>query len=467
MAQAYTAAEAAAWCDGEVVQGAPDTRFAATSIDTRTLGAGALFVAIAGPNHDAHGFLDQAADAGAAGLLVERARIAPGALPAGACVIACDDTTRALGAVASGHRARFAGPLVGITGSSGKTTTKEMTAAVFAAHGPCLKTEGNLNNEFGLPLTLLRREAEHASAVIELGMNHRGEIAALAAIARPDVALITNIGTAHIEHLGSREAIADEKGDLFAALTADGIAAVNADDARIVDQARRVAGRTLRYAVHADADVRARGPRFASRGAWAFALETPAGTRAVEVPGLSETTVINALAATAAGVAAELPLDTIVRGLCEHEPARGRMTRHALAREITLIDDTYNANPASMRASLESLAELRGSGRAIAVLGTMGELGETADAAHHEMGALAAELRLDALYALGEGAPRFAAGARAGGMQPSAIHEARSHAEIVDALRERAAKGDWILVKGSRAMRMERIVEALLAAEQA
>ena len=226
-------------------------------IDSRRVEPRSLFVAIRGPQHDAHRFLQDAADAGAAGLLVEAGAAIPDAVRARCAVVAVADTTQALGALAAGYRSTFSGPLVAITGSNGKTTTKEMCAAILAVRAPCLKTEGNLNNQYGLPLTLLRRDESQRSAVVEIGMNHAGETAPLAAIARPTVGVITNIGTAHIENLGSQDAIAREKGALFEALGEDAVAVANFDDARVVAQLARTKARPFTFGREMGADVRA------------------------------------------------------------------------------------------------------------------------------------------------------------------------------------------------------------------
>jgi UDP-N-acetylmuramoyl-tripeptide--D-alanyl-D-alanine ligase len=450
------------WAGGALVAGSADTSFTGTVIDSRRAGAGDLFVAIVGPNHDAHRFVEQVADLGAQGALVEAGRIDPETLPPDFALIEVADTTAALGALAAGHRSEFEGPLVAITGSSGKTTTKEMCAAVLAAAGPCLKTEGNLNNEFGLPLTLLRRESEHERAVVELGMNHRGEIARLAAIARPDVALVTNVGVAHIEFLGSREEIAREKGDLYAALDPNGIAIANLDDALAAEQAKRFEGRSISYSCEgARADVRAGAAQFVAGGAFAFELETPEGRASAKVAGLGATTVTNAAAAAAAGIAANVGLAAIIRGLEAYRPPAGRMASYPIGDGATVIDDSYNANPISMRASLEAVAALAGPEGGIAVLGDMGELGETREAAHRDTGRWVAELGIGCLIAVGERAPLVVEGALDAGMDP---HHARVASDVEDAsrqVRESLAGPDWVLVKGSRAMKLERVVDAL------
>jgi len=453
--------DAIAWTGGRLVGGDPDTGFRGAGIDTRTIGADELFVAIRGERHDAHGFLSQAVSAGATGLIVDEAYVAGGATPPPVAVIAVEDTTVALGALAAGHRAGFSGPVVAITGSNGKTTTKEMCHAILAVGAPSLKTRGNLNNEFGLPLTLLSREPEHVSAVVELGMNHRGEIARLTAIARPDVGIVTNVGTAHIGHLGSRENIALEKGDLVAGLGADGVAVLNADDPLVDAQAERVAARVLRFGLSGRADVRATDVRFDGDGAFVFTLIAPDGRSEVRVAGLAETTVPNALAAAAGALAAGADLAQVAEGLARFEQVAGRMACRRLPGGAHVIDDTYNANPQSMRAALESLARLKGSGRAIAVLGDMGELGDEADEAHRGVGRLAAELGVDALWALGERAGSVVDGALEAGAGADPCAAGRDHEQVALAIGADLLAQDWVLVKGSRAMQMERVVARL------
>jgi UDP-N-acetylmuramoyl-tripeptide--D-alanyl-D-alanine ligase len=456
----FRAAEAATWTGGALVAGAPDTAFESVSIDTRTLGPGMLFVAIRGPRHDAHGFLDQALAAGAAGLVVERGR-APAPAPAGRAVIEVEDTTRALGALAAGHRASFEGALVAITGSNGKTTCKEMCAAILGSLAPCLATTGNLNNEYGLPLTLLERDARHRSVVVELGMNHRGEIARLAEIARPTIGVITNVGTAHIEYLGSRDEIAREKGDLVAALPPEGVAVLNADDARCLGQASRTRARVLRFGLGPEADVR--GERITSLGERGYAFDLVHGDdrQAVHVAGLGEATVPNALAAAAAALASGCSVVDAAQGLAVYQPVGGRMEPLMLPRNIIVINDTYNANPQSMEVALRGLARLRGESRGVAVLGDMGELGESAGEAHRAAGRLVAELGLDFLFTLGPRAEETARGALDAGMEPGRVHVGKDHNELGAALRGMLRGNDWVLVKGSRSMRMERVVDAL------
>jgi UDP-N-acetylmuramoyl-tripeptide--D-alanyl-D-alanine ligase len=349
-----------------------------------------------------------------------------------------------------------------------------MCAAILSVAAPCLKNEGNLNNEFGLPLTLLRREELHRSAVVEFGMNHRGEIAKLVAIARPTVGVITNIGTAHIEFLGSREAIALEKGDLVAQLDANGVAVLNADDPLAFAQAERTRARCLGFGFRADADVRPENVRARAGAGSAFALCAPEGRIDVEVAGLGDTAILNALAASAAALAAGAPLTDVPAGLARYQPVAGRLETLALPEGGVLINDTYNANPQSMEVALRILADIEGAGggaagvigngvQRVAVLGDMGELGAAGGDAHHQTGRLAARLGIDQLFAFGELAEQIADGARSAGMDPSRVHIGRDWREMGEQVRACLEGCDRVLVKGSRAMRMERIVQQLVS----
>jgi len=447
---------------GTLLGGDPALRFSGVSIDTRTLEPGFLFFAIRGPNHDAHAFLANALEQGATGLIVEDAAALPRDLAPEVAAILVADTTQALGAVAAAHRAAFDGPVIAITGSNGKTTAKEMCASILGRSGPCLATRGNLNNEYGLPLTLLRRHEADRTAVVELGMNHRGEIAGLAAIARADIGVVTNVGTAHIEHLGSREEIAREKVDLLAALDPAGTAVVFGDDPLLRAEVARVRARLVTFGLDPARDIRAEKIERCTPGRFAFEWVSADERRRMEVAGLHDGTVPNALAAAAASRAAGASLDDITAGLAAYRPAPGRMNLVALGNQVWLIDDTYNANPQSMNAALHGLAELRGDGRAFAALGDMGELGDTTVEAHRDAGRLAGELRLDGVVALGDNAGSVLQGARATGLPDASAIEAGDHEEVIERLAIRLQPGDRVLVKGSRAMQMERVVEGLV-----
>jgi UDP-N-acetylmuramoyl-tripeptide--D-alanyl-D-alanine ligase len=292
-------------------------------------------------------------------------------------------------------------------------------------------------------------------------MNHRGEIAQLVEIARPTVGVITNIGSAHIEYLGSREEIALEKGDLVALLPADGTAVLNADDPLVAAQSKRTRARVISFGTGEDADVRTESVAKLDDRGYALKLMTPAGGVSVEVSGLGPTTIANALAAAAAAVAAGASLTDIATGLSDYRPIKGRLERRELPGQIVLIDDTYNANPQSTEAALRLLAELKGVHRGVAVLGDMGELGETTEGAHREAGRLAATLGIDVLIALGDCAEIVASGALASGMNRDCVVVATDHADAGARASAALHERDTVLVKGSRSMRMERVVEAI------
>jgi len=465
MSAPFSTPDAVTWTQGRLAGGEGRTEFRGAGIDTRTIAADELFVAIRGDNHDAHGFIGQAIERGASGVVVEEAWLAENPPPQGVCTVGVADTTKALAGLAHGHRSTFAGPVVAVTGSNGKTTTKEMIHAILSVKGPCLKNQGNLNNEFGLPLTLLSRTPDDERVVVELGMNHRGEIARLTAIANPDIGVITNVGSAHIEFLGSREEIAAEKGDLIAGLGPGTTAILNHDDALAMTQAKRTPGTLRTFGRQAGADITAEDVRSDATGHYRFRLVTPEGQAEIRIQGLAEITVINSLAAAAACLAAGAKLDDIVQGLDAFRGVPGRMATRPMKGGGHVIDDTYNANPQSMQSALETLMGLDASGRKIAVVGDMGELGGASEAAHRRIGQLAAQLDIDELFAVGENAHLVAEEAVTAGMKPERIHVAKGTDQVGDAVRERTGSGDWVLIKGSRAMRMERLVERLAAEE--
>ncbi len=449
------------WTGGSLIRGRGDQTFTGTVIDSRAALPGDLFVAIVGPNHDAHRFLGNVLLGGAAGALVQSDRLNEPLPGSDGFLVQVDDTTTALASLAHGHRQSFAGPLIGITGSNGKTTTKELCATILESRGSTLATRGNLNNNFGVPLTLLRREQEDRIAVVEMGMNHRGEIATLAEIAEPTIGVLTNIGTAHIEFLGSRENIALEKGDLLARLPANGTAVLGRDDALAFAQAKRTAAQVLSFGRAKNSDLCASQVRFLEEGAFAFQLESPFGRGEIRVFGLAETIVENALAAAGGTFAAGASFEDVADGLARHEGVPGRMQPRTLPNDVLLIDDTYNANPQSMQNALETLARMPSTGKRHAVLGQMGELGESAAQAHAEIGRLAAELNVDALYLLGDMADLTAEAAKTAGLALEQIIQSESHEALAESLRNRINKGDRVLVKGSRAAKMERVIELL------
>ena len=423
-----------------------EVRFAGVSTDTRSVRAGELFVALRGERFDGHGFLKQAAAAGAAAALVDTRYTGEFPLP----VAIVDDTRLALGELARHWRARFDPALVAVTGSNGKTTVKEMLAAILRAHAgeqAVLATGGNLNNDIGVPLTLLRLRQSHRWCAIELGMNHRGEIARLAGITRPTVALVNNAQREHLEFMGSVEEVAAENASVYDALPAHGTAVVNADDAHAACFRSRAAGRrVVDFGIEAAAAVTA--TYRSSALATEVAGQTPAGSFAatLAIPGLHN--VRNALAAAACAFAAGVTPQAIGAGLTAFRPYTGRLQVKRGTSGSTVIDDTYNANPDSVRAAIDVLA---GCPRpTVLVLGDMGEVGERGADFHREVGAYAKARGVSSLLALGEATRHAVEG----------FGDGARHFEKLEELLPHAA-GASILVKGSRFMRMERVVAAL------
>ncbi|PLX81651.1 MAG: UDP-N-acetylmuramoyl-tripeptide--D-alanyl-D-alanine ligase [Desulfuromonas sp.] len=427
---------------------------AGISTDSRTLRPGELFIPLRGPNFDGHDFLVRALRNGAAACLSEDV-IAGLPVP----VIQVDDTLAALGDLAGGLRGDFSGPVVGVTGSAGKTTTKEMLAEILSLTGPGLKTEGNFNNLIGLPLTLLRLEPEHRWAVLEMGMSVRGEIARLAEIATPAVGVVTNVGPVHLESLHSLDGVARAKGELFAALQPGGTAVINADDDRVRQLPVANGVRRLLFGQTSEAEVRAEDV-VASSGKISFRLVLPGGEWPVAISGAGRFNVQNALAAAAAAVALEIDGATIAKGLERFQTLRGRMELIRLDGDVLLLEDSYNANPLAVEAALTTLQELGGEGRRIAVLGDMLELGEDAPSLHREVGRAAARL-VDRLVLLGPLGAEVGAGAREAGMPGDRVRVTASHGEAAVYLQGLLRPGDRILVKGSRGMQMEKISTAL------
>jgi len=424
--------------------------------DTRTLAAGQLFVALRGPNFDGNDFLAAAAAAGAAGALVTREQSA--ALPQ----IVVPDTQAALERAARAWRGDFSGALVGVAGSNGKTTTKEMTAAILAQAGPCLATRGNLNNHIGVPLTLLRLTGAERFAVVEMGANRAGEVAHLVRLARPDVGLITNAGAEHLEGFGSLEGVARAEGEMVAGLAASATAVINADDEFAPLWRAATPARVVTFGVRARADFRASEVEaavgvegFSTR----FRLTAPIGAAAIRLNLGGVHNVANALAAAAAAASAGARLEHIVAGLAAVRAVPGRLQFRAALGGGWLIDDSYNANPSSVRAAIELLATLPG--RRWLVLGDMAELGEFAADEHSGVGEFARRAGVERLYATGALAQLAASAFGAGGEW---LPDVPTLSQALRAALGKAGADVRVLVKGSRFNRLERVVEALSAA---
>jgi UDP-N-acetylmuramoyl-tripeptide--D-alanyl-D-alanine ligase len=454
---ALSCAEIAQATGGRLVR--PSSRpIRGAAVDSRKLERDNMFVALPGEHTDGHRFLGAAVESGAACLLV-RDGVDIGSIGApdrGADfgIVAVPDTMLGLQAVAAAWRLRFSPLVVGVTGSIAKTSTKEAIAAVLSTRYATLKSEGNANNEIGLPLTVLQMGPQHEAAVLEMGMYVGGEISTLAAIARPRIGVVTAVLGVHLARIGSIEAVERAKGELVAALPADGVAVLNADDERVLRMSTRTAARALTYGFSPAADVSARSVVSAGLDGMRFTLVTGGGSVEVATPALGRHGVHNGLAAAAVGLAAGLDLDEVAAGLgqgwrAEH---RDRLTRTA---SLTILDDTYNASPASMLAALDLLASLPG--RHVAVLGEMRELGDAHEQGHLAVGEAAGGV-VDRLVVIGREASPIAVGAAQMGDRVTLVPDRESALAV---LREQLRPGDVVLVKASRGVALEWIVERI------
>jgi UDP-N-acetylmuramoyl-tripeptide--D-alanyl-D-alanine ligase len=427
-----------------------DARFNGVSIDSRAINPGQLFVALTGPRFDGHDYLDQVAAKGAVGALVER-EIPGSALPQ----LIVGDTRKALAQLGAMNRNAFIDkPVAAITGSSGKTTVKEMLASILRTRGSVLATRGNLNNELGVPLTLLELAPEFDAAVIELGASRVGEIAFTVSLTKPHVVVLTNAGTAHVGEFGGPEKIVEAKGEIIEGLDARGVAVLNRDDKAFDSWVARTAGRkVLSFSRNSDqADFYATDLGIDARGCPTFTLNGPSGSAQVQLNLLGAHNVANALAAAAAGHALGVSLPGLVAGLDSVQPVKGRTVAQLATNGMRVIDDTYNANPTSVAAATDILAGF--TGRTVLVLGDIGELGDWAEQGHRDVGAYAAG-KVDALYAVG---PLMAHAVKAFGQD--ARHFA-NQADLIEALGAEQDKNTTILIKGSRSAAMENVVAAL------
>ena len=433
--------------------------YQAVCTDTRHIVQGCLFVALKGERYDAHDFLFQAAEGGASGLLVEKGK--EHKLPGpDVAVYEVDDTLVALGALAHFHRTRFKKPIGAVTGSNGKTTTKEMVAAILATRGPALHTEGNLNNEIGVPMTLFNLEPRHVAAIVEMGMNHAGEIARLAAITEPDAGMITVIQRAHLEGLGSIEGVAAAKGELFAGLKPGATAVINLDDPRIPEQAARIGPgvKSLTYGRAENAQVRLSTVEMHGRDGLAIVITYEGKQWPIALNLIGDHNAMNATGAFAMSIALGFSPNECVRGLEAAQAHARRLQVVTGLNGVTVIDDCYNANPASMGAALDALSGLSVESRAIAVLGDMLELGAGEAAEHSQLGVKASD-QTQVIAFFGE---------RMKIAHMQALKKLKTNARhflelepLLAWLKTELHAGDVVLVKGSRGMKLERVVEAL------
>jgi UDP-N-acetylmuramoyl-tripeptide--D-alanyl-D-alanine ligase len=445
---------------GRLLIGSANLKCSGISTDTRTIKPGDAFIALKGERFDGHEHIAEAIKGGAAFIIGMRHQ----GYPEGVTVIQVSDTLKALGDIARFHRRRFSIPVVGITGSNGKTTTKEMTAAVLGGVWPVVKTEKNFNNEVGLPLTLLRLTERERACVVEMGMRGQGQIHALCEIALPTVGIITNVGVTHMELLGSQQAIADAKAELAEFLTADGKLILNHDDPFVAAMAQRTRAACYRYSLSQPADLflekvkaEGTGQRLEVNGQW--------GRFSLFLPALGRHNLYNALAAALAGLILGLTSEQIATGLTNLVLADQRLVLRDSARGYKVLDDTYNSSPPAVEAALETMDAIPSSGRRIAVLGDMLELGNETEKAHAQVGESLKRHSVTILYGYGPLSNETVQAAAQHGISAQHYPEAKMEELIAD-LESVVQPGDLILVKGSRGMQMERVVQALLRRNQ-
>ncbi|MBE3072330.1 MAG: UDP-N-acetylmuramoyl-tripeptide--D-alanyl-D-alanine ligase [Acidobacteria bacterium] len=458
-----TAGVVAEAMSGRLVSGRPDEPISGVSIDSRTLTRGDLFIAIRGGRFDGHAFVEAALAAGAIGAVVTAPLMpALATWPPPAVLVNVDDTTRALQALARHTRRASGSQVVAITGSTGKTTTKEVTAAFLELRYGVIRSTGNLNNHIGLPLSLLDLRRRPDVAVVELGMSHAGEISTLVALAEPDVRVWTNVAEVHSAFFVSLDAIADAKAEVLEGATPRTLLVANADDPLVMERARRFAGAVRTFGTAEKADVQAGAVEDLGLGGMAASVRTPAGTARLRIPLLGHGNLANVLAAIAVALHYEVPLAQIVARAASltAAPHRGVVTR--LAGGVTLVDDSYNSNPRALEAALHVIAREARCGRRVAVLGEMLELGERSAALHAACGRAAASAGLDRLVTVG-GEPARALGTAAigAGMSAQAVSHVPTSAAAVNRVLTFVRPGDLVLVKGSRGIHTDIVVDRL------
>ena len=445
---------------GGRVIGCDEGEVSGVSTDSRSVAAGELFVPLCGTSFDGHDYLSAVALQGTIAVLASESWLSGHDLPDSLTCIAVNDTLHALGDLAAAYRRRYELPLIGITGSNGKTTCKEMLATILEQIGPGLKTAGNLNNLIGLPQMIFRLRPEHSWAVLEMGMSEAGEIDRLAQIAAPQIGVVLNAFPAHLESMGSVENVARAKGELLLRLPPGGCAVINADDPLIASQPSPEGVRRLSFGL-SHAEIRATAIESRGIRGQSFTLHVGDESCVVFLAAFGRHNVYNALAASAAGHALGIPIEIIVNGLELFRPYDKRFNLEKTG-GIMLIDDSYNANPASMGAALATLAELKGDRSAFVALGDMLELGGNEAELHRMVGVQAAQVA-DRLYLHGPLTAYVAEGAISAGMPAESIIRGLSHGEIAAEILARAAEGDFVLLKGSRGMKMENVAEAIRA----
>jgi UDP-N-acetylmuramoyl-tripeptide--D-alanyl-D-alanine ligase len=450
---------------GTLVVGRMETLFKGVSTDSRHILRGSLFIPLIGEKFDGHDFIAAAVRDGANGFLVQKGsenKIREKF--ENATIIRVGDTLKALGDIAHFWRKKFKATVAAITGSSGKTTTKEMLAGIAGLTKKVIKAQGNYNNLIGLPMTVLKINAQHELAILEMGTNTRGEIGRLTDIAEPDIGLITNIGPAHLEGFKSVETVREEKLDLFRNMPDAGVAIINLDDERLLVTDKDWRGKRVTFGLRKDADVSAEGIETKGMKGVGFTIRMGSFRQGITMSTAGNHNIYNALAAAASSWALRIDFPTICQGLTAFQPISGRMEIHRLKNGAFIIDDTYNANPASFGEALKTLRDLRGNQKSTVIMGDMLELGEQAEVMHEGIGSLMADTGVDTIYLRGRLSPATAAGALKRKMSKGQIVFFETPDEIIDRLASHVKRGDWILVKGSRQTRMEQAVEKIIEA---
>lgn len=438
------------------------------TIDSRTATPGCIFVALPGEHVDGHHFLEAALASGARVFLVTRqdeviSAFAEKAAVEGGAVILVGDGVEALHDLAAWHRSRLQATVIGVTGSNGKTTTKDFLSAVLSTTKRVVATEGNRNNELGLPLTILTASVTTDVLVLEMGMRGLGQIARLAATAKPDLGLVTNVGTSHIELLGTQDAVATAKAELVRAIPADGAVFLNGDDGYSEVMAADSAAPVITYGLSERCEIRATDIELDRDSRASFTLVAPQGSGRVGLPIPGRHNVYNALAAAAVALHEGVSFDQIASGLESASVSGMRMQFLTTPDDVSILNDAYNANPTSMKAAIETLASMSVTGKRIAVLGDMGELGSLSELAHFQVGEAVAHSAIDTLITVGPRAVRIADGARAAGMPANAVSTYATVAELLPRVSADLAPGDTVLVKASRVMGLEAVVEGIVS----
>ncbi len=462
----YSAQEITKAVNGFLFRGNKEARFRGISIDSRKVESGQMFVCIQGEKFDGHDFLKDVLLKNPAGIIVSNKNAVPQAMDSTDTpfVIEVEDTLRALQDCAHFHRMNLPVRVIGITGSNGKSTTKEMISAVLETRFNTLKNQGNFNNHIGLPLTLFSLNQDHEIAVLEMGMSDLGEIKRLAEIARPELGIITNIGHAHLESLKTIQNVQKAKGELFDALDENHTALINVDDPLVFELSKTLRAQKITFSIENPADIKASDIQQKNNAGYDFKVSLFNEEIPLFVPALGKFNIYNALGAIAAGRYFGITAENMVRGLaqCQGLSQRLEVLDHPL---FKIINDSYNANPQSMQEALKTLSQFQASGKKYFIVGDMLELGEISQSAHQELGRQIAEANIDFLVTLGPLAQHISRGALDAGMDKKRVASLKTHEDVIQYVQKQGVSGDCLLIKGSRGSRMEKIIEGLFRKE--